>query len=272
MLNQPNKYQVENSGSLVHLIKEKIKENDGWISFEEYMALALYAPGLGYYSAGSIKFGEAGDFITAPLLGKQFAGCLAKQCIEIIDKLPCDQSTTIVEFGAGTGQLALDFLTRMDSLGSMPDRYLIIETSADLKHRQKALFETRLPEYLDSVKWLHALPEDGITGVIIANEVLDALPVMRFQIDDDGQARELGVSLNEGLFTWKVSPQPISNVLQDRLNPYSLSRGYRGEINRQAEGWVRSVGENLNTGINSFSRLWFTRRLSFITGTGCREH
>ncbi|WP_423908437.1 class I SAM-dependent methyltransferase [Candidatus Spongiihabitans sp.] len=246
---QPNKIQTERSAALSNVIRECIEQNDGWISFEQFMGLALYAPGLGYYSARSEKIGADGDFITAPLLGKQFAGCLARQCNEIIKNLAADQLTTITEFGAGTGQFALDFLIHLDSLGRLPDRYLIIETSADLKQRQKQLIETSGTEYLDIIKWAHAIPETGISGVIIANELLDALPVMRFQIDGSGQAKELGVSIIDDRFDWKVSTHSIPEVLQQRLSQYSLPPGYQSEIGRQAEGWVRTIGEKLISGV-----------------------
>lgn len=248
MPNPPNKIQSEHSAALSNIIRERIEKNHGWISFEEFMALALYAPGLGYYSAGSKKIGAAGDFITAPLLGKQFAECLARQCDEIIKNLAADQLTTITEFGAGTGQFALDFLSHLDSLSQLPDQYLIIETSADLKQRQKHLLETSGNKYLDIVKWADEIPETGVCGVIIANELLDALPVMRFQIDDSGQAKEIGVSMIDERFDWAVSTDSIPEVLQQRLNQYSLPPGYQGEIGRQAEGWVRAMGEKLISG------------------------
>jgi len=213
------------------------------------MELALYAPGLGYYSTGSTKFGQSGDFVTAPLMGIQFAGCLARQCGEIMNKLPESELSTIVEFGAGTGQLALDLLMHLDSQGNFPDRYLIIETSAEMKQRQQALIAERCPGYLASIQWLDNMPGEKITGVIIANELLDALPVMRFEVEDGGIARELGVSVTDGQFAWEVSPQQISPQLQQRLNRHTLPPGYQGEINRYAEGWVRTVGENLDTGV-----------------------
>lgn len=247
----PNKIQLEHATTLSHVIRERIEQHDGWISFEQFMDLALYAPGLGYYSAGAKKLGADGDFITAPLLGQQFAGCLARQCDEIIKNLPTDQPATIIEFGAGTGQFALDFLTHLESLhGVAPlPRYLIVETSADLKQRQQHLIATNHPEYLDIIKWVSTIPEDGINGVIIANELLDALPVMRFQIDSNGQAKELGVSIINDQFDWQVTTHLIPEVLQQRLHPYTLPPGYQSEIGLQAEGWIRSVGEKLLTGV-----------------------
>lgn len=249
MPSPPNKIQSEHSATLANIIRERIEKNRGWISFEQFMGLALYAPGLGYYSAGANKIGVHGDFITAPLLGRQFAGCLARQCDEIIENLAAVQPITVAEFGAGTGQFALDFLIDMDSLNQLPDQYLIIETSADLQQRQKKLIETNGRQYLDIIKWLDAIPESGINGVIIANELLDALPVMRFQIDGSGQAKELGVAMRDNRFVWQVSTDSIPEVLQQRLNQYSLPPGYQSEIGTQAEGWVRTIGEKLISGV-----------------------
>ncbi|WP_424947713.1 class I SAM-dependent methyltransferase [Candidatus Spongiihabitans sp.] len=246
---QPNKIQAAHSAALANVIRECIERNHGWISFEQFMALALYAPGLGYYSAGAKKIGAHGDFITAPLLGKQFAGCLARQCNEIIENLAANQPATIAEFGAGTGRFALDFLIHLDTLRRLPHQYLIIETSADLKQRQKQLIETSGRAYLDIIKWCDAIPETGISGVIIANELLDALPVMRFQIDDSGQAKELGVSMIDQRFDWQVSTHSIPDALQQRLSQYSLPPGYQSEIGAQAEGWVRAIGEKLISGV-----------------------
>jgi SAM-dependent MidA family methyltransferase len=249
MLKKPGLAQIAHTEALVQVIKARVDENNGWIGFEAFMELALYAPGLGYYSAGATKFGESGDFITAPLMGNQFAGCIARQCIEIFENLPVDDPTTIIEFGAGTGQLALDLLVYLDIHHRFPDRYLVVETSADMKQRQQALIESTHPEYLAAMEWLNIIPEQSISGVVIANELLDAFPVMRFEVDDEGTARELGVTVSDGQFTWEVSSQQISQQFQERLTDYSLPSGYRGEINRRAEAWIRTVGDKLGSGV-----------------------
>jgi SAM-dependent MidA family methyltransferase len=249
MLKKPGLTQIAHTEALVQVIKARVDENNGWIGFEEFMELALYAPGLGYYSAGATKFGESGDFITAPLMGNQFAGCVARQCIEVFENLPVDEPTTIIEFGAGTGQLALDLLMYLDSHHRFPDRYLVVETSAEMKQRQQALIESTHPEYLAAMDWLDIIPEQAVSGVIIANEVLDAFPVMRFEIDNDGTARELGVSMADGQFVWKVSSHQVPQQFQERLNTYSLPSGYQSEINRRAEAWVQTVGEKLGAGV-----------------------
>lgn len=213
----PNQTQIDHSMALSGVIAESINNNDGWISFEQYMNTALYAPGLGYYGAGANKIGGDGDFITAPSLGQQFAACLARQCGEILKNLKSEQPAMLVEFGAGTGQLALDLLAHLDTLHSLPQQYLMVETSPELQQRQNQLIKRHRPDLLNIVSWVDHVPVNGVCGVIIANELLDALPVKRFQIDPHGQARELGVALRDGEFVWQLSHQSLSNMLQQRL-------------------------------------------------------
>jgi SAM-dependent MidA family methyltransferase len=168
----PSPEAAQHSARLVEFIRRDIAAQGGWISFARYMELALYAPGLGYYTAGAHKFGEAGDFITAPELSPLFGRTLARQVAEII----AHSAPHILELGAGSGKLAANMLAELEQLGSLPDSYAILEVSADLRARQQALMRERLPHLLDRVHWLDALPEK-FSGAIIANEVLDALPV-----------------------------------------------------------------------------------------------
>lgn len=168
----PSAEAAQHSARLVEYIRRDIAAHDGWISFARYMELALYAPGLGYYTAGAHKFGEAGDFITAPELSPLFGRTLARQVAEIM----LHSAPHILELGAGSGKLAADMLAELEQLGSLPDSYAILEVSADLRERQQALIAERLPHLLDRVHWLDALPEK-FSGAIVANEVLDALLV-----------------------------------------------------------------------------------------------
>ena len=139
MLNALNELQTAHSDKLCHEISKLIESENGWIGFDRFMDLALYAPALGYYSAGARKFGEQGDFITAPMMGSLFGRCLANQCAEVL--AGCDQSRcrSVVEFGAGTGELMLDILLHLESQKLLPDEYVVLETSADLQERQRAL-------------------------------------------------------------------------------------------------------------------------------------
>src|ERR1700730_17884043 len=138
------------------LIAGEIAAAGGWIGFERYMDLALYAPGLGYYSAGARKMGAGGDFTTAPEMSRLFGACVAKQCAEVLRAVP---EGSILQVGAGTGRLAVDILGRLETLAQLPARYLILEVSADLKERQRTLMHAALPHLRDRVVWLDALPQ-----------------------------------------------------------------------------------------------------------------
>src|SRR3989338_10697410 len=168
----PSPVAARHSAQLSEFIRRDIAEQDGCISFARYMELALYAPGLGYYTAGAHKFGEAGDFVTAPELSPLFGRTLARQMAEIMNS----SAPHILELGAGSGKLAADLLGELERLDSLPDSYAILQGSADLRERQQALLKERLPHLLERIRWLNALPEK-FSGAIVANEVLDALPV-----------------------------------------------------------------------------------------------
>ena len=223
----------------------------GWVGFDEFMHQALYAPGLGYYSAGLPKFGRGGDFITAPHLGDVFARCLAKQCAEALAEIGHGD---VLEFGGGDGRLAADMLAAFAAMeagggGATPERYFILETSADLRARQRATLDARGGRLLERVHWLDELP-DGFTGVAFANEVLDAMPALRFETDAHGRAHALGVALDDnGEFGWASADEPLPERLQSRLAHLSPSAGYRGEMGLRAEAWVRTVGERLTSGV-----------------------
>ena len=179
------------SRAVADLIGERIRAAGGWIPFEQFMELALYAPGLGYYSAGSVKLGPGGDFVTAPEVSDLFSRCVARQCAQVLGG-----EGEILELGAGSGRMAAVILRSLAAAGRLPARYAILEVSADLAQRQQARL-TQLPrEIRDRVVWLDRLPEQPIDGVILANEVLDALPCRRFTLRG-GAVRELGVAVAE---------------------------------------------------------------------------
>jgi SAM-dependent MidA family methyltransferase len=193
---------VEHSALAADHIKEQICAAGGWLSFERFMDLALYAPGLGYYSGGARKLGKDGDFITAPEVSNLFGRCVALQCAEVLRALPMP---SIVEIGAGSGRLAADVLARLESLGHLPRSYRILEISADLRDRQYAFLKERVPHLLDRIEWLDRPPEEPFEGVMLANEVLDALPVARFRWHAHG-VEELGVAVEAANFTWAARP------------------------------------------------------------------
>jgi len=192
------------------------EKQNGSISFSEYMEMALYEPGLGYYSAGLQKFGEGGDFITAPQLGDVFASCLAKQVEQIGDELG---DYEIIEAGAGSGVLAADLLKTLQD-NHPPTRYRILERSAHLRQVQRETLERSVPQWMDRISWLDQPPETDWQGVFIANEVLDALTVELFCCANDG-IRQMRVINGPDGFAWdqdrhwpalKARPQTIINL------------------------------------------------------------
>lgn len=225
----------------------------GWIGFERYMDLALYAPGLGYYSAGARKFGAGGDFTTAPETSSLFGGCIARQCAEIFDALG---GGSILEVGAGSGQLAVDVLRRLERFGRLPVHYLILEVSADLRERQKVLLGAQLPHLLPRMHWLDAPPDDPFEGVLLANEVLDALPVRRFRWGHGG-CEEMGVAVSGDRFVWSARPSTETALLQTcrRLAEAGggWDDGYVSEFCPRLEAWTAALVRPLRRG----AALWF---------------
>lgn len=242
----PSAEALEHSQRLQALVIDEIANNGGHIGFDRFMELALYAPGLGYYSAGSLKFGEAGDFVTAPELSRLFSRCLANQCAEVLEKSGGD----ILEFGAGSGVMAADILAELEQLGCSPDHYYILELSADLRQRQQQTIRDKVPQLADRVGWLDRLPETGFCGVVLANEVLDAMPVHRFRIHD-GEPHELHVVWDGKAF--ELQQGPADAALYGRIKQlqetFTLDEGYSSEINLRAEEWVRSLGDFLKQGV-----------------------
>ena len=231
------------SQHLTQLICTEIGRTAGAIAFSRFMELALYAPELGYYSAGKHKFGAAGDFVTAPELGPVFAQCLARQCAQILDALP---NADILEAGAGSGALAVQLLLELDRLGRLPARYLILEISNALRARQRALLMEQAPHLLERVHWLDSLPPAGFRGIVLGNELLDAMPVERFRITAEGIA-QLHIGWEENHFVWRETR--ANDALRERVTALGLPENYISEIGLAAEGWVRSVADVLEQGV-----------------------
>jgi SAM-dependent MidA family methyltransferase len=257
-LPEPSPEERALSERLGQAIRAEIECAGGAIDFSRFMELALYAPGLGYYSAGARKFGEGGDFVTAPELGSVFARCLARQCREILEHLGGDvQGCTsaagdrtsgaadILEAGAGSGRLAADLLLELERLGRLPDRYFILELSADLRSRQQATLQERAPRLAARVQWLDRLPE-RFRGVVIGNELLDALPVERFRVTAGG-VRQLQVGMDGDTFAWRE--RDADTAIRRRVEPLNLPLGYESEIGLAAEAWVRTVAETIDAGV-----------------------
>jgi len=258
-LPRPGPDELAHSDRLLEVIRTAIEEARGWISFAKYMEMALYTPGLGYYSAGSRKLGAAGDFVTAPEVAPVFSQCLATQCAEILDALG---GGDILELGAGSGIMAATVLRELDRLGARPKRYRILDLSADLRERQYETLASLVPDQTASVEWLDRLP-GRFTGVVVANEVLDAMPVERFVIRGR-HVNELGVSWQFGRLEWAEKRATKRLLLAVRnietMIGAPLPDGYTSEINLGLRPWLRSVAASLERGALLFVDYGLPRR------------
>lgn len=230
----PSNDALASSERLTQRIIEQIRDAGGWMPFHTYMQMALYEPGLGYYVAGAQKFGEAGDFVTAPELGPLFARCMAQQCAQL---LRLDPSLHLLEFGAGSGRLAVDLMTELQRLDALPGSYHILEPSPDLQQRQQQAVQASHADWVDRVQWASELPNEGFRGIVIANEVLDAMPVRRLRVDRD-DINEMGVSELDGKLHWQVGE---SNENLSHLLPDGLPNGYETEMNPQLKPWLSAL-------------------------------
>ncbi len=207
------------------------------------MSLALYAPGYGYYSAGSAKFRSAGDFVTAPEVSSLFGRCLASQIAQVLART----GGSILELGAGSGRLTIDVLTELDRLGELPEHYLVLEISADLRNKQKELAISSIPLHLSQkITWLDDLPQT-FTGVILGNEILDALPAHIVYWHENGIC-ERGVTTDAGRFVWQDRPL-THGALHDAAKALEVTPNYLSEINLAAEGMIASLVRMLTCGI-----------------------
>ncbi len=245
-LPKPDPAAQAQSEALIQRIHTAIEKVGGKLPFARYMEMALYEPGLGYYSAGSTKFGEAGDFVTAPEISPLFSRCVARQAHQVLAALG---EGDILELGAGSGVMAAEILLELARGERMPERYLILESSADLRDRQRHTIERAAPEHLARVYWLDSLPETPIRGVVLANEVLDAMPVHRFSITEHG-AQELYVAWQDERFValeGELSSQPLTAALQPIIT--TLAPSYHSEINLFAPAWINSLAAVLEQGL-----------------------
>jgi SAM-dependent MidA family methyltransferase len=245
--------EAAHSERVAAAIGDALREAGGWIPFSTFMRLALYAPGVGYYAAGARKFGPAGDFVTAPELTPLFARCLATQVAEVLER--CDGGD-VLEAGAGSGALAADLLAALAARGTLPARYRILEVSGELRARQRATLEARAGALAARVEWLDALPQSPWRGVVLGNEVLDALPVERFRVGDGGFEAIGVVAGAEGGFAF--APRPATGPLAARLGrlrdglPGLLPAGFESETCLMLPAWIASLAEGLEQGVMLF--------------------
>jgi SAM-dependent MidA family methyltransferase len=236
-------------------VADEVAAAGGWIGFDRYMARVLYEPGLGYYSGGAAKLGAAGDFVTAPMISPLFGQCVAAQCLQWLDA-PAALPRVVTEFGAGGGELAAQLLVAFDAAGLTDLRYDIVELSAELAQRQRDRIAREAPQALPRVRWLQELPS-ALSGVVLGNELLDALPVRLFVLRG-GQVFERGVTVEAGAVRFAWRDRPAGPVFADRVaaaladaqrQPAGLPDGYLSELNEQAEGWVATIAGRLERGV-----------------------
>jgi SAM-dependent MidA family methyltransferase len=244
---------LAHSEQLRRVIADRIVAAGGWVPFDAYMDLALYAPGLGYYAGGSRKFGVDGDFVTAPEISDLFGRTLARQIAQVLAMTGGD----VLELGPGTGRLAAVLLAELARLGQPPGRYLLLDVSADLRDRQRQRIAESVPGEAHRAAWIDALP-DGFRGVILANEVLDALPVSLVSQVDAG-LQERGVSLAGDAFAWAVR-QLVAGPVRDRAEALALPSPYDTEFSPRAEALVRALAGCLTGGALIFVDYGFGRR------------
>ncbi|WP_034619516.1 class I SAM-dependent methyltransferase [Chitinibacter tainanensis] len=238
----PSAEALASSQQLLAHIATQITAAGGWISFADYMRLALYSPGLGYYTGGAAKFGTAGDFITAPGLSPLFGGALAHTISHVL----AEAGGTVLEIGAGTGQLAAQILAELERLEQLPAQYAILELSAELQERQLATLRTLVPHLAERVVWLERLPAE-FTGVMVGNEVLDAMPCEVMQLVD-GVWQRRGVCLTDGQLSWANRPCQ-DPVLLAHCARWPQIDGYCSEIQLEAQGFIRALGQSLQRGL-----------------------
>ena len=242
--------ETEHSELLKAKIASQIASQGGWIPFSRYMEMALYEPGMGYYSAGAHKLGPGGDFTTAPELSPLFGVSICSTLIPVLEGLKAQNlPTQILEFGAGTGKLASSILTRLHDLNFTLDRYDIVEISPDLAQRQQERISNTILQ-LDSqthCHWPSELPKD-FKGVILANEVIDAIPcdVIVYQ---NGFWYWYGVAFENGTLLWKTGLPVEQNLLPETLVSGNFSEGYVTELHAPANAWMRQVAKHLHSGI-----------------------
>jgi SAM-dependent MidA family methyltransferase len=262
--------EVAHSERLAERIREAIVADGGWISFSRFMAMALYEPGLGYYSAGARKFGASGDFVTAPEVAPVFSRCVATQCAQVLEALG---GGDVLELGAGSGVMAAAILAELERQGRLPGRYRILDVSADLRERQRATLEQVVPHLLERVDWLDRLPA-RFDGVIVANEVLDALPVERFVVRG-GAVNALGVTCHFGRL--EASEVRAAPALRDRVRAIEAETGcafpdgYTSELDPGLGPWLASLADVLARGVLLFIDYGLPRREYYaaerVTGT-----
>jgi SAM-dependent MidA family methyltransferase len=258
----PDADERAHSARLAAVLQDEIARQ-GPMPFARFMERCLYAPGLGYYSAGRTKFGAAGDFVTAPELGSLFATTFADAFVPVLLELGADAD--IVELGGGSGAFAEAALRALAEHGQLPARYRILEPSADLRERQRERLHAHLPASVAArVDWLDGPPEDDWRGILFANEVIDALPATRFVLRDGEVFEDHVVATAAGGFGWSERPADmlVSGAVRhvERDLGARLGEGYRSEVLPQLPYWMQAVLGTLRQGLAVFVDYGYERR------------
>lgn len=254
----PDREALAVSQELSTRIAAEIARHGGWLSFARYMEMALYEPGLGYYSNPGQVFGAAGDFVTAPELTPLFGATLARQVSPWLkDPALAGSGQVVLEVGGGSGMLAAQLLNALDNVGHHEVRYLILELSAERREHQRQTLKSLAPGLMDRVGWLETFPE-SFAGVVVANELLDAMPVQLFEwrADAEAELQEMGVTWVDGQFAW--APRPADSVLtetvtalRNRLGPEGAQwhSPYRSEVCPAQQAWMRTLADCMTAGV-----------------------
>jgi SAM-dependent MidA family methyltransferase len=248
---------IAHSQRLTQAIANDIVAAGGWISFARFMELVLYRPGLGYYAAGARKFGAAGDFVTAPEISALFGRALARQVMQVMTL----SSPYVLEVGAGSGRLAADLLLELEHLGRLPERYFILDLSADLRERQQQTLAAAVPHLLPRVSWLDRLP-DHFSGAVVANELLDAMPAHVVAWRENG-IFDRGVALDaDAGFVWEERPASGALLAAARQigEQCQLPPGFESEISLAVSSWAAEWGHRLDRGALLLIDYGFPRR------------
>ena len=255
---EPDTQAKERSRRLTECIKQACDQAGGCIPFSQFMNIALYEPGLGYYSGGLQKFGQKGDFITSPEVSALFGQCLANQLNELFYNFRqlSEDRLFIIEFGAGSGVLALDILLQLEKLDALPEKYFILELSAELQHRQKQTIRSKAPQLYDRVEWLDHIPPDLPNAVVIANEVLDAMPVDCFRVSDNEGSAEIATLMvaveDERLISqYRVVEGDIDERVKEiqQRSEIELADAYSSELNPAITGWLSAIEKALDRAV-----------------------
>ena len=251
--------EIEQTLMLKQLLKNRIEQSDGWIPFDLFFNTIMYEPGLGYYSSGSHKIGEGGDFTTAPEISKYFSKAIARQTNRL---LTLHDEPSIIEVGAGKGTFAFEYLKELEETGIEINRYYILEISADLKDRQMQLISGLPKSIRDKVTWLESLEMDPVDGILVANEVIDALPFKRFTIENE-QVYELGITLTDGELeeaTKKSSKRLIDEIgLISSQIDRKFEEGFTSEVRLDFQKWFRGISSLINRGSMLFIDYGYVR-------------